>query len=315
MLPTTLTISAVERETQLSKDVLRAWERRYGFPAPERDANGERCYSIDQVERLRLMKRLIDHGYRPGNLAPLSAEQLAALPRRFACPAADPNAAATNSAHGGDQDADAIEQLLTTVKDDPAGFPGAMRHHLARGGLERFIKHIAAPLTAAVGERWVEGSFDIFNEHLYTEETTRVLRQAIAALPGPGAGAGHAPRILLTSLPGESHGLGLLMAEALLALDGAACMSLGTETPLLEIVRAAAVYRSDIVALSFSMAYPRRQIAALLRQLRQALPAATSLWAGGAGIATQTPLDGVRLLTTLDAGREALAQWRAGHGG
>ena len=37
-----LTIAAVERETSLSRDTLRAWERRYGFPAPLRDANGER---------------------------------------------------------------------------------------------------------------------------------------------------------------------------------------------------------------------------------------------------------------------------------
>ena len=32
-----LNISAVERETGLSKDVLRIWERRYGFPRPGRD--------------------------------------------------------------------------------------------------------------------------------------------------------------------------------------------------------------------------------------------------------------------------------------
>ena len=40
-----LNISAVERETGLSKDVLRMWERRYGFPKPGRDDNGERQYS------------------------------------------------------------------------------------------------------------------------------------------------------------------------------------------------------------------------------------------------------------------------------
>jgi len=41
---TLLSISAVERETGLSKDVLRKWESRYGFPSPERDAVGERAY-------------------------------------------------------------------------------------------------------------------------------------------------------------------------------------------------------------------------------------------------------------------------------
>ena len=53
-------IAAVERDTGLSKDVLRMWERRYGFPQPGRDANGERSYPADQVERLRLIKRLME---------------------------------------------------------------------------------------------------------------------------------------------------------------------------------------------------------------------------------------------------------------
>ena len=38
----TLPIAAVERDTGLSKDTLRIWERRYGFPSPQRDALGER---------------------------------------------------------------------------------------------------------------------------------------------------------------------------------------------------------------------------------------------------------------------------------
>ncbi|MFO1371819.1 MAG: MerR family transcriptional regulator [Candidatus Competibacteraceae bacterium] len=45
-------IAIVERDTGLSKDVLRMWERRYGFPKPDRDAHGDRIYPADQVERL-----------------------------------------------------------------------------------------------------------------------------------------------------------------------------------------------------------------------------------------------------------------------
>ena len=47
-----LNISAVERETGLSKDVLRIWERRYGFPEPHRDDNAERQYPQEQVAML-----------------------------------------------------------------------------------------------------------------------------------------------------------------------------------------------------------------------------------------------------------------------
>src|SRR6476619_7394656 len=87
---TIFSIAAVERETRLSKDVLRVWERRYGFPQPVRDANGERCYPAEQVERLRLMKRLMDQGHRPGALAALADGDLASLaaPERRPLPGA-----------------------------------------------------------------------------------------------------------------------------------------------------------------------------------------------------------------------------------
>lgn len=298
-IPTTLTIAAVERETRLSKDVLRAWEKRYGFPNPERDTNGERCYPAAQVERLRLMKRLIDQGHRPGSLMRLSSGELAALrPRQ-----------PSRRAQDAGQPEESIETLLGTIRHDPAAFGHAIRHELARQGLERFVQNVAAPLTSAVGQRWADGSLGVFDEHFYTEETTRVLRQAIAALPR----GTRPPRILMTTLPGETHALGLLMAEALFALDGACCVSLGTETPLLDVARAASAHGSDIVALSFSEAFPQRQVGAALRQLRLALPGHVALWSGGTGIAALDPIQRVALLPTLEDGRRALAGWRDGH--
>src|ERR1043165_5343063 len=74
-----LNISAVERETGLSKDVLRMWERRYGFPKPSRDENGERQYAVTEVAKLRAIKRLMDVGMRPGRIVRSSLDELNAL--------------------------------------------------------------------------------------------------------------------------------------------------------------------------------------------------------------------------------------------
>jgi DNA-binding transcriptional MerR regulator/methylmalonyl-CoA mutase cobalamin-binding subunit len=296
---TNFSIAAVERETRLSKDVLRVWERRYGFPQPVRDANGERCYPAEQVDRLRLMKRLMDQGHRPGSLAALADGELAALaaPERRT---PQHGAVAGPNAH--------LLALLDMIGSrDPAAFRHALRQTLARQGLERFVEDTIAPLTTAVGLRWEDGSFDVFDEHFYTESAQQLLRQAIADLPGARQG----PRILLTTVPGEAHSLGLLMAQAVFALEGASCISLGTETPLLDITRAAAAYGVGVVALSFSSAYPRRQAAAALTQLRQALPFEVDLWAGGAGVARLDGVPGVRLLPTLDGGRQAVAAIKA----
>lgn len=291
-------IAAVERDTGLSKDVLRMWERRYGFPTPDRDANGERIYPPEQVEHLRLVKRLMDQGHRPGKLLAASPETLAGLvPRR-------PAVHTTDTA----PDADALEDLLGLIKQhDAAGYQHAMQQRLARQGLQDFVQNTVAPLTRRVGEAWEDGSFEVFEEHLFTELTKRLLRQTIATLPG-GA---QQPRIVLTSVPDEEHALGLLMVESLLALEGADCIPLGTQTPLQDIGRAAHAHRADVVALSFSAAFPQRQIGALLTQLLALLPAHSELWVGGDGVARVAAADRLRVLHSLDDTAAALRDWRA----
>jgi methanogenic corrinoid protein MtbC1 len=260
-------IAAVERDTGLSKDVLRMWERRYGFPQPDRDSNGERCYPADQVERLRLIKRLMDAGHRPGKLIATPVEELAGFVSRRA------------KARPGNESSDGSElsDLLALIKQhDSNGFQQAMQQRLARQGLQRFVQDTIAPLTFRVGEAWEDGSVEVFEEHLFTELTKRLLRQAIAGLPS----GQRSPRILLTSVPDEPHVLGLLMVEALFALEGAECIPLGTQMPLLEIGRAASAHRAHVVALSFSVAFPQRQIPGLLQQLRMVLAPEIELWVG-----------------------------------
>jgi MerR family transcriptional regulator, light-induced transcriptional regulator len=296
----TYNIAAVERDTGLSKDVLRMWERRYGFPVPERDANGDRAYSADQVERLRLIKRLMDMGHRPGKLIATPFEELAALtPRRAAPTPAVP-----------DDRNEELDELVELIRQHDGGaYLQAMQQRLARQGLQRFVQDTVAPLAHRVGEAWEQGRIEVFEEHLFTELTKRLLRQSIAALRN----GTRRPRILLTTLPGEQHLLGLLMAETLFALEGAECIPLGTQTPLLEIGRAAIAHRADVIALSFSIAFPPRQIPALLLQLRMGLPEETELWAGGAGVARLAETEGVVLMPTLDDALAALAAWHASH--
>ena len=69
-------IGAVERDTGISRDTLRIWERRYGFPTPERSEKGDRIYSAAQVSRLQLIRRLLDQGLRPGKVVPLAESAL-----------------------------------------------------------------------------------------------------------------------------------------------------------------------------------------------------------------------------------------------
>ncbi|MDH4478245.1 MAG: MerR family transcriptional regulator [Rhodoferax sp.] len=303
----TLSIAAVERDTGLSKDTLRVWERRYNFPVPGRDAQGERAYPLDQVEKLRLLKRLLDAGHRPGRVVPLSMADLDALASASgdaARPAPPPVLAPD----------DVQEHLALIRAHDARGLRRALLRLLARAGVTRFVLDVMGPLNVAVGDAWIRGQLEIFEEHLYSEVIQGVMRQALASVPEPRPEA--RPRVLLTTFPGESHGLGLLMAEAVLALDGADCLSLGVQTPLWDVVLAAQAYRADVVALGFTGVMNPNQVVDGLLELRSKLPESTALWAGGsAPVLHRRPLDGVLALASLQALPEALEAWRLAHNG
>ena len=294
-------IAAVERDTGLGKDTLRAWERRYGFPKPERDAQGERAYPLAQVQRLRLLRRLLDLGHRPGRVVPLAEVELMAVLAQSAAP----QARATDAAHD-----PVLDEAMALLGRHDAE---ALRRHLGQAqlktGLASFVTQVLAPLTTQVGQAWMTGALRVFEEHLYTEVVQSLLRHSIQTLPS--ARTGDRPRVALTTLPGEPHGLGLLMVEALLALEGCACQSLGVQTPLADIVLASAAHRADIVALSFSGYMTAQQVSDGLQQLRTGLPAGVDLWAGGAALAQRKRgYPGVEVITHLPDIATAVAQWR-----
>lgn len=302
----TLSIAAVERDTGLSKDTLRVWERRYGFPTPQRDGIGERAYTLEQVEKLRIVKRLLDAGHRPGRIVPLDAVALQQLAEQTV----DQPQRHTGAAAALLGLADLREHLALIRSHDMAALRHELARLLARCGVARFVTEVVAPLNAAVGDAWIRGQMEVFEEHACTELLQTVLRQAIAGIP-PGSEA-QRPRVLLTSFPNEPHGLGLLMAEALLRLEGCQCVSLGVQTPVWDIVRAATAYRSDIVALSFTGCMNPNQVVDGLAELAAKLPPGVRVWAGGAApVLHRRSVAGVLALAQFDELAPELQRWRA----
>jgi DNA-binding transcriptional MerR regulator len=293
-------ISAVERDTGLSKDILRAWERRYGFPKPSRDSNGERIYPADQLEKLRVIRRLIDSGLRPGKVV---AEPLDALNARIQ---ALPSGAPRNE--GAFTVADEALRLLKLHQ--LAELRQLLSHSMMRLGVQQFVIEVVAPMNELVGNAWIEGRIEIYEEHLYSEQIQQLLRHAIGTMSDAGPG----PRILLTTLPGEQHKIGLLMAEACLSVEGAHCISLGVQTPVWDIVQAARVHRADIVALSCSQVTPVNVVCAHLADLRAQLNSDMDLWCGGSlwNTARKT-VPGVNTIADFTQIPAALDTWRRNH--
>jgi DNA-binding transcriptional MerR regulator/methylmalonyl-CoA mutase cobalamin-binding subunit len=309
-LPVHSSISDVERDTGLAKETLRVWERRYAFPQPLRDDFGVRLYPAEQVSKLRLVKRLLDLGYRPGKIIQRSADELRVLAEGSGTPVAAVDRTG--------QDAGQAE-LLTCLDLCKSHQMDVLRSTLLAAaktmGLKKFVIELVAPLVAMVGDAWAAGQIAIFEEHLFTESLHMVLRHVIFSMPQQRGPSTATPRILLTTFPQERHALGLLMAEAIFVAQGAFCISLGVQTPLLDIVEAARVKRADIVALSFSDAMNPRQAFGGLTELRARLPKAVELWAGGNNPALRKRPPGFVRVLGLEDAVAAVEHWRERHRG
>ncbi|HUI18171.1 MAG TPA: MerR family transcriptional regulator [Alphaproteobacteria bacterium] len=291
-----LGIAAVARETGFSKELLRIWERRYGFPKPERDRNGDRLYRDEDLAKLRSIRRLLDRGMRPSRLAPLSRAQLVELMAKV--PARRPAGPAQ------------CANLMALIKDcEVVELRRSFKQAVMALGLQRFVFEIACPLAEAVGSAWEQGVLDVFQEHLFSEALQWVLREAAASVTQVGG----RPVVALATPPGERHGLGLLMVETILVLNLALCIPLGVDLPVSNLARIGD--RVDVVALSISAAYPADDAAGVLRDIRRALPQKTEVWAGGAGTRrVKRRLEAITVINELEEIGPTLRSWREAQG-
>jgi DNA-binding transcriptional MerR regulator/methylmalonyl-CoA mutase cobalamin-binding subunit len=263
-------IGTVERDTGIGRDTLRIWERRYGFPSPQRNDKGERVYSAEQIRRLQQIRRLLDQGLRPGKVVPLNDAALGKLAGTL------PEASSSLQ----DIDPAQVELIALASSGDISALTAALEKALTRDGLRTFVINTFAPLTTAVGELWAGGKLQVFEEHLLTRHLVQFLDVAMSRVGRP---PGY-PEVLLATLPGEQHSLGLLMAEALFIHAGRATLNLGTDVPLDQIVAAAERSGVKTVALSFSACYARGSIRDDLEELADRLPRSVEVWIGGAGV-------------------------------
>ncbi|BBP00905.1 MerR family transcriptional regulator [Sulfuriferula nivalis] len=288
-----INIAAIERDTGLGKDTLRVWERRYGFPAPERDENGERVYAPSDLDKIRLVQRLMHQGHRPGKIMHLDIATLGAMLNL------DTASNATNSTE--------IEIVRLLKTHQISEIHQYLRNLLIEQGLARFVTDSLSIMNTQVGDAWMQGQLAIFEEHAYSEQVQAILRATINQL----SSALMPPKILLTTLPGEQHILGLLMAEAMLTLAGATCINLGAQIPVYEINAAMRAHQADVLCLSFNTAFPKNQCLQSLAELHQLLPAKATIWVGGQGVPKAKLSTGVQHIPTLSGLEPAVHNWRA----
>jgi DNA-binding transcriptional MerR regulator len=270
--PQMFTIGALSRATGVPPDTLRTWERRYGFPKPERTGTGHRRYSQATLERLRLVREALQLGHRAANVI---HTELATLHRLVA------EAREAEVVDGEPLlNLRSIERWIELIRRfDGRGFERELRSSLAALGVPSFLAIRVAPFIQALGDRWADGLIGVRHEHFASERLSEFLVRQWRPLSDACSG----PAVVCGTPAGERHALGLQMAAFTLALNDLRVVYLGADLPALEIAEAVTQHAARAVVLSAASGSDSTRLTAECATLREALGPEFPIIAGGAG--------------------------------
>lgn len=292
---TLFSIGELAERTGINPDTIRVWERRYGRPRPMRLPSGHRRYEESELSHLRRVAEALARGHRPSKLLRLDPSELDGL-------LAESEKASSN-ASGLD---------VSKVFDAIRGF----RRDLLRDELLRrydehspieFLEEILSPITRMVGRQWANGELAVRHEHFLSETIEDVLRALRLSLEQRQRLPDVPERtVLLATLSGERHNLGLQMVALTCTVCGLKVHNLGVETPVVEIEESMRETSARMLALSVSLATGGIATDRQIRRLRATLPIETQIFVGGSGARrARRGVQGVTYFDTL----QQLAGW------
>lgn len=233
-----LDIDQVNQLTGLPQATLRNWEKRYGFPKPQRTPGGHRLYDVEQVRNIRQVAELCKSGVK---VREAIAQVLS----------------------GGVSSVEAVEPMeprlfqtlnagLSKVIEALYRYDVALaEEHISRIGLRLseadMLEMVYPKLLMQVGEDWECSRINIAQEHFsWNFFRTRLLNYFKT---GQDRG-GYQPKVLLATPSGELHEGGLIILAAYMMLKGWKVYYLGVSLPMEDLIHASETIQPDIVCLS-----------------------------------------------------------------
>ncbi len=239
-------LKVVLNETGLAADTLRAWERRYGLPLPQRTAGGHRLYSQFDIETIKwLLARQAD-GLSISRAVDLWNEQLASGSDPLAGAASSALTVAQVGAPASSLEATRGEWLSACLRYDTSRAEQILNQAFAAHSVEVACVEVVLRGMFEIGRLWHEGKATVQQEHFTSEIATRKLEALINATPPPTRNE----TILLACPPNEGHAFPLLLLTLFLRRRGWNAIHLGANVPIDQIEETLTVTKSKLVILA-----------------------------------------------------------------
>jgi DNA-binding transcriptional MerR regulator len=250
-------------------ELIRAWERRYGFPRPQRTPSGYRVYTQRDVALLKRLKQLTEEGVA-------ISEAMRMLPQLQL------KLAETSEGHVGEVSASSLEAwqgavLAAAAQNDQARVSAVVDEVLSALPPLKAFDEVLAPLQREVGNRWHAGELTVAQEHLVSQ----VVRARMVSLLHAAPENERARHAVLACLPDEEHEIGLLGVALRLRHAGMHVTLLGQRVPATDLGLLVDKLRPDVVALSAVMDPGAPTFEAMLKAILEAIPQGIPVWIGG----------------------------------
>lgn len=240
-------LQAVLKETNLKADVLRAWERRYGLPSPQRSAGGHRLYSDYDVAVIKWLRARQGEG--------LSISRAVELWNEISGTGRDP----------------LLEGLPLAAFEEEAAQTDPYRIHIFRNNwiaaclrfdalqaedlinqafglfpIETICFEILQKGISEIGHLWYEGKASVQQEHFASAMAIRRIETVISVTPRPN----REQTVLVGCPEGEWHSFPMLLLTMLLRRRGWNVIYLGANIPLRQMQQTAVTIQPNLIVLS-----------------------------------------------------------------
>lgn len=245
----TFNLKAVVQETGLKPDTLRAWERRYGLPQPERTDGGHRLYSQKDIEILKWLVARQDEG--------MSISRAINLWHQLESEGKDPlvvdgfGDASTGTPvpayTGGEKTKEMCKAWIDACLDfDEQRADRVLNQAFALYSQEIVCFEILQRGLTKIGDGWHKGTITIQQEHFATALAMRKLEGLVAATAPPSRPG----RFIVACAPGEEHSFNPLLITFLLRRYGWEAIYLGADVPAYRMEVTLAQTKPQLVILT-----------------------------------------------------------------
>jgi MerR family transcriptional regulator, light-induced transcriptional regulator len=241
-------LKAVLQETGITADTLRAWERRYGLPLPDRTPGGHRLYSQHDIETIKwLMAKQADgvsisHAVEMwmelvnANMDPLAGSSSTGI---------NPLQISSISNFGTSLDTLRAQWLTACLMFNETTAEQSLNQSFSIFPVETVCVEVLQKGLAEMGELWYGHRASVQQEHFASCLAMRRVDALLSAVPVPW----RKQTVLVGCPAGEWHAFVPLLLSLLLRRRGQNVIHLGVNVPSAQFVETAASVRADLVIL------------------------------------------------------------------